>query len=138
MNQVLRFSFPKTIRLHSEYEIQKLFQSKQAFLVFPFRVLWQIEDSLKSPMSILISIPKAKIKSAVVRNRIRRRTREAIRLHQHQLSSQLSTSNYKLTFALIWVHHESLESKKIHDSVYKVLEKFQSILSATNLAAPLP
>jgi ribonuclease P protein component len=83
---------------------------------YPMRVVFQPqisaeEDSdiaTQNPTQVLFSVPKRQFKHAVDRNLIRRRMKEAYRLHK-----QLLTGNFNIAFIYI--------GKGIED--YKTIEK---------------
>lgn len=84
-------NFPKKERLCGEIRIGKLFAEGNAFLVHPFRIVYRLSDEeLDSPLKILISVPKKKIKKAVNRNRIKRLIREAYRLNKTNFVEEIT------------------------------------------------
>ncbi|WP_080055148.1 ribonuclease P protein component [Spirosoma aerolatum] len=102
-------TFPKSERLCSKKILGDLFKKGSAavrtFYLFPFRVLYlpQPESDSTSNVSlpaIVITVPKRTFKRAVDRNLIRRRVREAYRLHK-QLFQIENTSTGSTTPAYI-------------------------------------
>ena len=81
-------TFTKSERLCSKKILGELFKKGSAsvgtFYLFPFRVLYlpQPEGDV-APPAIVITVPKRLFKRAVDRNLIRRRVREAYRLHKN-------------------------------------------------------
>jgi ribonuclease P protein component len=77
--------FPKSERLCLKKDIDKLFNDGQSFLSYPLRVVYLPDtgdDAPLSGISVLISVPKKRIRSATQRNRIKRLIREAFRLNK--------------------------------------------------------
>ena len=72
--------FLKSERLRSKIEIEKLFKKNNMFSSYPFKVIWDIEKS-HTHTSVLISIPKKKIKRSIERNQLKRYIRESYRIH---------------------------------------------------------
>ncbi len=80
-------TFTKSERLCSKKILGDLFKKGSAsvgtFYLFPFRVLYMTQpESNGSLPAIVITVPKRLFKRAVDRNLIRRRVREAYRLHK--------------------------------------------------------
>lgn len=88
-------TFTKSERLCSKKILGELFKKGSAsvgtFYLFPFRVLYlpQPESDILLP-SIVITVPKRLFKRAVDRNLIRRRVREAYRIHKNQFATAVS------------------------------------------------
>ena len=85
-------TFTKSERLCSKKVLSELFKkgsaSVRTFYLFPFRVLYIPLDPARTDdwPAIVITVPKRQFKSAVDRNLVRRRVREAYRLNKHLLS----------------------------------------------------
>ena len=92
----MNFTFPKSERLHQKKVIEILFQKDNPIVsqqfVYPFRVLYLTQDSNYTSPQILVSITKRRFKKAVDRNLLKRRTKEAYRLHKpffHQINGKI-------------------------------------------------
>lgn len=81
------FGFPRSERLRSNKVIGRLFNRnlKECFTVpvYPYRAVVYREPGTPAGFpEVLISVPKRNFKKAVLRNRIKRLTREAYRLQK--------------------------------------------------------
>ena len=80
-------TFRKAEHLKSETLIKELFTKGSSFHLYPFRAIYKIIPSAKEPVhQVLFSVPARSFKKATDRNKLKRRTREAYRLHKAKLS----------------------------------------------------
>jgi len=124
---VMRQTFNKQERLCNRQLIDRLYKNGSSMSIFPFRVLWQ-RTQLNSPSSvqIVISVPKRKFKNAVVRNKIKRRIRDAYRKNKNILSSFLETQEQQLTLMLIYNADEPLDYQMIEDKIILALQRLSN------------
>jgi len=80
------YTFKKEERLCNKRLLEQLFSSGSSFLCYPFRISW-----LQAPLpdgiavQVVFAVAKKRYRRAVDRNLIKRRTREAYRLHKQEL-----------------------------------------------------
>lgn len=120
-----RYTLQAIERLKLRKQIETLFQTGEAFSVFPLRVVYSlmpIADTEPSPVRTGFSIPKKRIKKAVGRNRIRRLLREAWRLQKHPLYQNIP-SGQQLHCFLIFTGNEKLTFEEAKTAVKKLNDK---------------
>lgn len=116
-------TFKKSERLSHKKTIQELFTKGSSFYLYPFKVISRAGDDA-SVHQILISVPKRSFKKAVMRNRIKRRVREAYRLNKHLLNTDV-----KLQIAYIYTAKELLDFKIIERKLIDSLERLKKQLA---------
>ena len=75
----------KSEKLCSRTAVNSLFDEGKSLMAFPLRAAYRVRPRGEQPLQFLISIPKKRIRKAVDRVTLRRRTREAYRLNRHEL-----------------------------------------------------
>lgn len=119
-----KFTFPKQERLSWKRHIDLLFANGRSFVAFPLRVIYLPveEDALSARASVLISVPKKKFKRAVKRNLIKRRMREAYRIHKHDLFDALANNRQRMLVAFLYLDKEILPFSEIEKAMQKALD----------------
>jgi ribonuclease P protein component len=129
-------TFRREERLKSEKIITQLFREGHSFSCYPLRLVYSefknplITEGVSFPIQVSFSVPKKSFKSAVVRNRLRRRMREAYRIHKIELYNYLNTNilylNKKFAFMLLYTSKEELPYADIEKGILKMILKFKS------------
>jgi ribonuclease P protein component len=130
-------SFPKAEHLCGEKRIARLYTQGEAFMAFPFRVVFRIEQKKDlATASVMVSVPKKRFKRAVKRNRLKRLLREAYRLNKHALIDFLDEKQLQVHVAFNYVSDEELDfvtvEKKMKAALQKLMDKIKTapVLSA--------
>ena len=130
-------SFPKAEHLCGEKRIARLYTQGEAFMAFPFRVVFRIEQKKDlATASVMVSVPKKRFKRAVKRNRLKRLLREAYRLNKHALIDLLDEKQLQVHVAFNYVSDEELDfvtvEKKMKTALQKLMDKIKTapVLSA--------
>ena len=113
----------KSEKLCSRTAVERLFGEGQGLMAYPLRAMVRRRpcDSKDSQAQMLITIPKKRVRRAVDRVLLRRRVREAYRLHrQTLLYPALETAGVGLDLAFIYVANE------VHD--YALIERKMQVL----------
>ncbi len=128
----MRETFTKAERICSKLLIDKLFTGGNASMAaFPLRAVYMFIDaedeklSLKSPISVLISVPKRKLHLAVDRNRLKRQVREAYRRNKQSLYALMEEKKLRLAIAFICISDQPAESEQVTRAVKKVLRRIE-------------
>ena len=114
------YGFSKSERITSKKTIAHLFEKGEALTVYPLKLLF-----LESPgpnHSVLITVPKGRIKKAVSRNLIKRRLREAFRQNKHMVSGDKS-----YYIALIFLSNEELSFQLIEEKLKLLFTRFNEV-----------
>jgi ribonuclease P protein component len=117
----LTYTFPKAEHLKSTKTIQLLFNSGQQVFQYPFKVMFLIDEQHLGYPQVLCSASKRFFKHAVDRNKIKRMTKEAYRLHKPHL---LPIEDGKImAIAFIYVGKKIEPYATMHQSMKKALQK---------------
>lgn len=123
----MAFTFDKTERLKSEKLIGRLFREGQSFMAYPLRVVWLplvADPKFPAPAHVAISVPKRRFKTAVERNLLKRRIREAWRLQKHLFYEKLGPER-RVALMFVYVAQEALPYTDVAAGVKKMIRKFE-------------
>ncbi|MEA4981939.1 MAG: ribonuclease P protein component [Paludibacter sp.] len=124
------FTFPKKEKLCGDIRIGKLFSEGNAFIVYPLRIVYKLsEEKSDTPVKVLISVPKKKIRKAVDRNRIKRLIREVYRLNKAEFITAINEKELHLNLAITYVSDKEADFSLIQE---KIRLAFPRILSTIN------
>lgn len=126
------FSFPKQDKLCGEIRIGKLFSEGKGFIVYPLRVVYREvkAENIQSPLRLMISVPKKKVRKAVHRNYVKRLIREAYRINRVQLLKEIASSGMNFDLAVIYLTNEIIPFSQVNEKMTIALQKLQSIMHA--------
>lgn len=119
-------SLSKQDRLKSKKVIDSLFVDGQSQFTYPLKLSYKLLplQEGESPLLFSVAVPKKKIRLAVRRNKIKRRIREAYRLHKFPLQECVSTmQKQQLVLMFIYIANEVVTYKVIEKSVSQILKK---------------
>ena len=118
-----RYTFKKEERVKGEKRVEAIFATGKSFISYPLRVVYLLhEQSTTADCSILVSVPKKRIKKAVHRNRIKRLIRESYRLNKN-LISPLGISDKYIDVAFIYVKDTVSNYIEIEKAMQKALNQ---------------
>ncbi len=130
IHQVQRTTFKKTERLSSRKIIESLLSAGMSELRFPYRIFWKLNGPDASPLQVAISIPKKKIRKAVDRTLLKRRTREIFRLQKQGLYEALGNGKSVHLF-IIYVSDKVLPYSTLEISLGTLINNLSQLIHET-------
>lgn len=117
-----KFTLGKKERLKSRATIQTLFSLNKSIKIYPLSLVWmEIPNQSKSSIEFGVSVSKRNFKTAVMRNKIKRKMREAYRLNKYLLLDQIAESNTKIPMMLIYVGKELISYQEMEVKLKQIL-----------------
>ena len=118
-----RCTFKKSERISTQREIDCLFKQGDAFISYPLRIIYLKQKPFSGEtVSVLISVPKKKIKCAVKRNRIKRLIRETYRLNKMSLIQYCREKETNMLIAFIFIGNELSRWKAMEAAMQKAFQ----------------
>lgn len=123
----MKLTLGKDKKLKSRKAIEKIFAQGKSFHKFPVRAVYFYEPESESEIKIGVSVPKRNFKKAVDRNLLKRRIREAFRIHQNSIKVP-----GKLNIMFLYSGKEILEYSEIEKSMTALLAYLNSLSNEHN------
>jgi ribonuclease P protein component len=124
-----RYTLQAAERLQLRKQIETLFQNGEAFSFYPVRVLYRKvprPEKETAPVRVAFSIPKKRVRKAVIRNRYRRLLREAWRLEKFSLYSHIPETEQLHCF-LIFTGQEKLTFDLARAAISRIMQKLSGV-----------
>lgn len=116
-------TFKKYERLCHKKVIESLFDRgnplNKSFAVYPLRVIYQKTETEQLAPKVLFSVSKRSFKKAVDRNLLKRRLREAYRLHKSLVS------NPQLSIVFLYTPRVETSYQEIEKAMVSILQRIQ-------------
>ncbi|NNC83785.1 MAG: ribonuclease P [Flavobacteriales bacterium] len=118
---------PRKHRLKSRKSIQRLFSHGVRLKAYPVHLLFYLEPDAKgsAELSIACSAPRRIHRRAVMRNRWKRRLKEAIRPLIPDLLTSMDHSGHRLDMMLIYVGKDELTPAEIQIKIKVLLDRLK-------------
>ena len=118
------FSYNKFEKLKSRKQIELLFAQGKSISSFPVKVFYlPVEHTPVHPVQVGVGVSARNFKKAVDRNTIKRRMREAYRLHKLPLHEHLITNQKSVAVFILWIDKQLPTTAALEDLMPGVLEK---------------
>ena len=118
------FSYNKFEKLKSRKQIELLFAQGKSISSFPVKVFYlPVEHTPEHPVQVGVGVSARNFKKAVDRNTIKRRMREAYRLHKLPLHEALKAQQKSVAVFILWIDKQLPTTAALEDLMPGVLEK---------------
>jgi len=118
------FSYNKFEKLKSRKQIELLFAQGKSISSFPVKVFYlRVEHTPEHPVQVGVGVSARNFKKAVDRNTIKRRMREAYRLHKLPLHDHLITNQKSVAVFILWIDKQLATTEVLQDLMPTVVEK---------------
>lgn len=123
------FRLYKKQRLCSPTAIEALFAPSQggmgSALCYPLRAVWRENPGRRSdaPIAFVIMVPKRRLRHAVDRVLMRRRIREAFRLHHHEC---VLPKGIRIDVAFVYVGNSPQDYSRVRHAMLRLLGDISS------------
>lgn len=123
-------NLPKTERVHLKTEIDALFKSSIPINQYPFRLLITLENNTsQSIYKAMFIAPRRKLHLAVNRNKVKRKMKEAYRLHKHLLP----TPNKTVLLAFIYQQNDAISFAETEQKIILTLQRLKDYIISENI-----
>lgn len=119
------YKLNKDEKLCSRKAVDLLFSDGKSLMAFPLRAAYRLRPQHeRRPVQFLISIPKKRIRKAVNRVLLRRRTREAYRLNRRELLLQpLRQTGWGVDIAFVYLDSTPAPYEVINEKMISLLNR---------------
>ena len=133
---------PKGERLYLREEIERLHSCGRSFVSYPIRIVWLAEPIVtqtpgeQAQVAVMTSVAKRRFKHAVDRNRIKRMTRTAYRLHKAPLWQAATQHHCTIRVALQSVAKTMPTYPELEQAVERAIARIVKEIEKANPTTP--
>ena len=133
---------PKGERLYLREEIERLHDRGRSFVSYPIRIVWLTEPIAtltpgdQAQVAVMTSVAKRRFKHAVDRNRIKRMTRAAYRLHKAPLWQAATQHHCTIRVALQSVAKTMPTYPELEQAVERAIARIVKEIEKANPTSP--
>ncbi|MCE2823906.1 MAG: ribonuclease P protein component [Sediminibacterium sp.] len=118
------FSYNKFEKLKSRKQIELLFAKGKSISAFPVKVFYlPVDHTPVHPVQVGVGVSARNFKKAVDRNTIKRRMREAYRLHKLPIHEHLVAQQKSVAVFILWIDKQMPTTAALQDLMPAVIEK---------------
>ena len=119
------FSFPKSEHLCLKSTFNKLFESGKSIQTNGLKLIWIVTNRDNYKAEVAITVSKRNFKRAVHRNLLKRKIKEAYRLHKVSIQEILNELKLSISFIFIYSRKELSDYNEIEENVIHSLLKLE-------------
>lgn len=131
-------TFIKAERLTGKTTIDQLFSGGKSFFCYPYRIAFRVLDEKESerqdyPCRVLVNVPKRLHKTAVARNLLKRRIKEAYRLDKSNFYTTLEGT--KIQLAILYSSRDVLAYDEVSVKLQQALQQLSRRVAKSQVKA---
>jgi ribonuclease P protein component len=128
----MRAHIRKQERLKQEKTIRRLFSARLTLSVYPVILFYTIDSQPASAgLKVLFSVSRRYFKTAIARNLLKRRMREAFRLNRQNISDKLSEKGLLLIAGFVYQGRKPEDYQTIEVAMQRILTQLMALADNT-------